>query len=39
MKAVVVGAGGIGQLIAQKLGEAGHEVVLASRSGTGIGRT
>ena len=38
MKAVVVGAGGIGQLIAQKLGEAGHEVVLASRSGTGIGR-
>ncbi|MGV8850538.1 MAG: NAD-dependent epimerase/dehydratase family protein [Propionibacteriaceae bacterium] len=37
MKAVVVGAGGIGQQIAQKLGEAGHEVVLASRSGTGIG--
>lgn len=37
MKAVVVGAGGIGQRIAQQLGEAGHEVVLASRSGSGIG--
>lgn len=37
MKAVVVGAGGIGQRIAQQLGEAGHDVVLASRSGSGIG--
>jgi nucleoside-diphosphate-sugar epimerase len=37
MKAVVIGAGGIGQQIAQQLGDAGHEVVLASRSGTGIG--
>ena len=37
MRAVVVGAGGIGKRIAQQLGEAGHEVVLASRSGTGIG--
>ena len=37
MKAVVVGAGGIGRLIAQHLGEAGHEVVLATRSGTDPG--
>lgn len=36
MRIVVVGAGGIGQSIAQRLGERGHEVVLASRSGRGI---
>lgn len=37
MRAVVVGAGGIGQHIAHQLGVAGHEVMLVSRSGTGIG--
>lgn len=37
MKAVVVGAGGIGRLIAQQLGARDHEVVLATRSGTDPG--
>lgn len=37
MKVVIVGAGGIGQHIAAQLGEAGHEVVLGSRSGTRVG--
>jgi len=37
MKAVVVGAGGIGQWTAHQIGLAGGDVVLASRSGSGIG--
>lgn len=36
MTAIVVGAGGIGQSIARHLRRAGHEVVLASRSGRGL---
>ena len=37
MKTVVVGAGGIGQWTAHEIGLAGGEVILASRSGRGIG--
>ena len=37
MQIVVVGAGGIGQWTAHQLGLAGSDVILASRSGTGIG--
>jgi len=37
MKAVVVGAGGIGQWTAHQIGLAGGDVVLASRSGSGVG--
>ena len=37
MQAVVVGAGGIGQWTAHQIGLAGGDVVLASRSGSGIG--
>ena len=37
MKTVVVGAGGIGQWTAHAIGLAGGEVILASRSGRGIG--
>lgn len=37
MKVVIVGAGGIGQHLAQQLGVRGHQVVLGSRSGRGIG--
>lgn len=36
MKVAIVGAGGIGQHLAQQLGERGHDVVLGSRSGTQI---
>ncbi|HEY5484570.1 MAG TPA: saccharopine dehydrogenase NADP-binding domain-containing protein [Propionibacteriaceae bacterium] len=37
MKIVVVGAGGIGQWTAHQIGMSGGDVILASRSGTGIG--
>ena len=37
MKTVVVGAGGIGQWTAHQIGLAGGDVVLASRSGSGVG--
>ncbi len=37
MKAVVVGAGGIGQWTAHQIGMAGGDVILASRSGRGVG--
>lgn len=36
MKVVIVGAGGIGQHIAVQAANAGHDVVLASRSGSGL---
>lgn len=36
MKALVVGAGGIGQVVALRLAQAGHTVSLGSRRGTGL---
>lgn len=37
MAIVIIGAGGIGQHLAQQLGDAGQRVLLGSRSGRGIG--
>ncbi len=37
MRVIIIGAGGIGQHLAQQLGAGGHDVVLGSRSGSGIG--